>query len=48
MFEAILLVYGLISVLMVYSLRKEKTKIQIFFILSICYMQLAFFRCFQC
>lgn len=41
------MVYSLVSMFMVYCLRKEKTKIQIFFILSICYMQLVFFGIFS-
>ena len=47
MLEAILLAYGLISVLMVYSLRKEKTKIQIFFYTVYMLYAIVFFAAFS-
>lgn len=47
MFEAILLVYGLISVFMVYGLRKEKAKIQIFFYTVYMLYAIGFFSVFS-
>ncbi|MDE7285166.1 MAG: hypothetical protein K2N85_16520, partial [Lachnospiraceae bacterium] len=47
MFEAILLAYGLFSVLMVFSLRKENAKIQIFFYTVYMLYAIGFFSVFS-